>query len=64
MKDIVSENAMSIIRKMQQYELDESIIYEKIAKFAKGDENKKTLRELSKKKWITTAFGKNTQAKK
>lgn len=49
MKDIVSENAMSIIRKMQQYELDESIIYEKIAKFAKGDENKKTLRELSKK---------------
>ena len=31
------------IKKMQQNELDESIIYKKIAKFAKGEENKKKL---------------------
>lgn len=45
-KDI-SEKALKIIRRMQQNELTESVIYEKIAKFAKGDENKQTLRRLS-----------------
>ena len=37
----VSKNAMTVIRKMQQNELTESVIYEGIAKFAKGEENKK-----------------------
>ena len=32
---------------MQQNELTESFVYEKIAKFAKGDENKKVLLRLS-----------------
>ncbi len=38
---------MAIIKKMQQNELNESIIYEKIAKFAKGDRNKDTLLRLA-----------------
>ena len=38
---------MKIIKKMQQNELTESVIYEKIARFAKGDENKKTLLRLA-----------------
>ena len=45
-KDI-SEKALKIVRKMQQNELTESVIYEKIAKFAKGDENRQTLNRLS-----------------
>ena len=43
----ISAAAMAIIRKMQQNECNESVIYEKIAKFAKGDENKKTLLRLA-----------------
>ncbi len=43
----LSPKALAIIRKMQQNELTESVIYEKIAAFAKGDENKATLRRLS-----------------
>lgn len=43
----VSAKAMDIIRRMQQNELTESVIYEKIAKFAKGEENKKTLLRLA-----------------
>ena len=43
----VSEKAISIIKKMQQNELTESIIYKEIAQFAKGDENKRTLLRLS-----------------
>ena len=44
----VSDKALQIIKKMQQNELTESYIYEAIAKFAKGDENKATLLRLSK----------------
>jgi VIT1/CCC1 family predicted Fe2+/Mn2+ transporter len=44
----VSEKALKIIRKMQQGELTESVIYEKIAKFAKGEENKATLLRLAR----------------
>ena len=44
---IISQNAFSIIKKMQQNELTESFIYEKIAKFAKGEENKQVLLRLS-----------------
>lgn len=44
----ISDKALRLIQKMQQNELNESVIYEKIAKFAKGDENKKTLLRLAK----------------
>lgn len=43
----VSQKSMTIIRKMQQNELTESVIYEEIAKFAKGEENKKALLRLA-----------------
>ena len=46
MKEI-SKEALSIVKEMQQNELNESIIYKKIAKFAKGEENKKTLERLA-----------------
>ena len=44
----ISDAALKIIKKMQQSELTESVIYEKISAFAKGDENKQTLLRLSK----------------
>ena len=44
----VSEKALAVIKKMQQNELTESAIYEKIAAFAKGEENKQTLLRLSR----------------
>ena len=44
----VSPKALAIIRRMQQSELTESVIYEKIAKFAKGEENKQTLLRLAR----------------
>lgn len=47
MEKRVSEQALSIIRKMQQSELTESVIYEEIAKFAKGEDNKQTLNRLA-----------------
>ena len=46
MKEL-SKEALAVIKKMQQNELNESIIYKKIAKFAKGEENKKTLERLA-----------------
>lgn len=48
MEKRISEQALKIICKMQQNELTESIIYEKIAKFARGDDNKNTLVRLAK----------------
>ncbi|MBQ7374947.1 MAG: VIT1/CCC1 transporter family protein [Clostridia bacterium] len=47
-KKNLSTKALSVIKKMQQNELTESYIYEAIAKFAKGDENKATLLRLAK----------------
>lgn len=47
MKKELSKKALEIIGRMQQNELTESVIYEKIARFAKGDENKKVLRRLA-----------------
>ena len=44
----LSVQVLEIIRKMQQNELTESVIYEKIAAFAKGEENKQTLLRLSR----------------
>ena len=48
MSNSISATAMNIIKKMQQGELTESVIYEKIAAFAKGDENRETLLRLSR----------------
>ncbi|MBR5239514.1 MAG: VIT1/CCC1 transporter family protein [Clostridia bacterium] len=48
MKKTLSEKALAIVKKMQQNELTESVIYEAIAQFAKGDENKETLHRLAK----------------
>lgn len=47
MKNNVSREALAIICKMQQNELTESVIYEKISRFAKGEENKRTLQRLA-----------------
>ena len=44
----LSPRAREIIIKMQQNEMTESAIYEKIAKFAKGEENKETLLRLAR----------------
>lgn len=43
----VSNEALAIIKKMQQNEITESVIYKKIAIFAKGEANKKTLMRLA-----------------
>ena len=43
----MSERSLSIIRKMQQSELTESVIYKEIAKFAKGKENQQALNQLA-----------------
>jgi len=48
MSNTLSAAALAVILKMQQNELTESVIYEKIAKFAKGEENKQTLLRLSR----------------
>ena len=48
MTNKVTPTALAIIRKMQQSELTESVIYEKIAQFAKGEENKQTLLRLAR----------------
>ena len=48
METAVSPKALSIIRKMQQCECTEGVIYASIAKFAKGEENKQTLLRLSR----------------
>ena len=47
MEKTLSKKAIEIISKMQQNELTESVIYKEIARFAKGEENKKTLLRLS-----------------
>ena len=48
MSHTVSPEALAVIRKMQQGELTESVIYERIARFAKGEENRQTLMRLAK----------------
>lgn len=47
MEKQISAQSLTIIRKMQQNELTESVIYERIAAFAGGEENKQTLLRLS-----------------
>ena len=48
MTNEISPAALAIVRKMQQSELTESVIYEKIAAFAKGEENRQTLLRLAR----------------
>ena len=48
MKKQLSAAALAVVKKMQQNECTESVIYEKIAKFAKGDVNKQTLQRLAR----------------
>ena len=47
----ISSASLNIIKKIQQNELTESVIYESIAKFAKGEENQKTLLRLSREEY-------------
>lgn len=47
MEKAISAKALAIIEKMQQNELNESVIYKEIAKFAKGDENRAVLTRLA-----------------
>lgn len=47
MVNTLSFAVLNVIRKMQQNELTESVIYGKIAAFAKGEENQNTLRRLA-----------------
>ncbi|MBR4291167.1 MAG: VIT1/CCC1 transporter family protein [Oscillospiraceae bacterium] len=44
----LSSAALAVVKRMQQNELTESVIYEKIAAFAKGGENKETLLRLAR----------------
>ena len=44
----LSSAANAIVLKMQQNELTESVIYEKIARYAKGEENRSTLLRLAR----------------
>lgn len=44
----LSNQALTLIRKMQQNELTESVIYQEIAQFAKGEGNKQALLRLSR----------------
>lgn len=44
----ISQSAFKIVKKMQQNELTECFIYEEIAKFAKGTENREVLLRLAK----------------
>ena len=44
----ISQQTFCVIKKMQQNELTESVIYAEIAKFAKGESNRETLLRLSK----------------
>lgn len=48
MNKTISASALAVIKKMQQSELTESVVYEVIAKFAKGEENKRTLLRLAR----------------
>lgn len=43
----ISKESMKLILKMQRNEITESVIYKKIAKFAKGEKNKETLNRLA-----------------
>ena len=58
----ISEKARKILLRMQKNELTESIIYNKIAKFAKGEENKAVLRRLAQEEKAHYEIWKNYTA--
>ena len=64
MEKKISKASLDIIRTMQQGELTESVIYERIARFAKGEENKQVLLRLSREERRTTKSGRSTPARK
>ena len=59
MSNQISPRALAIVKKMQQSELTESVIYQKIAKFAKGGENSGTLTRLSQEEYAHYQIWKN-----
>jgi len=59
MSQTLSPAALAIVKKMQQNELTESVIYEKIARFAKGEENRQTLLRLSREEYAHYQIWKN-----
>ena len=48
MTTAISDSALAIVKRMQQSERTESVIYKRIAGFAKGQANKETLLKLAK----------------
>ena len=62
MAHTISEKARKILLRMQKNELTESIIYNKIAKFAKGEENKAVLRRLAQEEKAHYEIWKNYTA--
>ena len=59
MSKSLSPAALTIVKKMQQNELTESVIYEKIARFAKGEQNRQTLLRLSREEHAHYQIWKN-----
>ena len=59
MAGTISEKAMAIMKRMQQNEMTESVIYEKIAGFAKGEENRQTLLRLAREEKAHCQIWKN-----
>lgn len=63
MKNTISEKSLKLILKMQQNELTESYIYENIAKFAKGEENKEIIRKIGREERAHYEIWKNYTGK-
>ena len=64
MKREISEKALALIKKMQQGEMTESVIYTRIAKFAKGEENTRFSGGLPGKSLPIAKSGKNIPERK
>ena len=47
MENTISAGSLEMIKKMQQNELTESVIYERISRFAKGDVNRETMKRMA-----------------
>ena len=47
MENTISAASLEMIKKMQQNELTESVIYERISGFAKGDVNRETMKRMA-----------------
>ena len=60
----LSQLVMATVRKMQQNEITESAIYEKIAKFAKGEANRQTLLRMAQEEKAHCAIWEKYTGKK